>query len=113
MIQKLGKKFMVKNPDTQGVTSFHDNLEDAQAKHRANQMAKKISAPAGKLTADERKKLPTSSFAIPAKRAYPIHDENHARDALARVAANGTPEEKKMVYAAVAKRYPGIKQKHG
>lgn len=63
-----------------------------------------------KLTEAERNALPKSSFAIPSKRAYPIHDKNHARDALSRVAANGTEAEKAMVRAAVARRYPEIDQ---
>lgn len=61
-----------------------------------------------KLTYGQRKKLPKSSFAIPEERKYPIHDKAHARNALARVAAYGTPEEKRRVRAAVARRYPDI-----
>jgi hypothetical protein len=61
-----------------------------------------------KLTGGERKKLPTTSFAEPAKRAYPINDRNHARNALSRVAQNGTPAEKAQVRAAVKKKYPDI-----
>lgn len=60
------------------------------------------------LNAAERKALPGSAFALPGRR-YPIQDENHARDALARVAANGTPQEKLAVRRAVRKRYPNIK----
>lgn len=56
-----------------------------------------------KLDSKARNKLPSSSFAIPEKRAYPIHDESHARNALARAA--GKPEEGR-VRAAVKKRYP-------
>lgn len=57
-----------------------------------------------KLTSKARNKLPASAFAIPPDR-YPIHDVSHARNALARVAANGTPEEKRKVARAVARRY--------
>lgn len=56
-----------------------------------------------KLSAKSRKELPASAFAIPDKRAYPIHDESHARNALSRAA--GKPEESR-VRAAVKKRYP-------
>jgi len=59
------------------------------------------------LNAAERKALPSSAFALPGRR-FPIHDEAHARDALARVAANGTPQEKLAVRRAVRKRYPNI-----
>lgn len=60
------------------------------------------------LTAERRKRLPDSAFAIPERRAYPIHDIEHARNALARVAQHGTPEEKRRVRAAVKRRYPSI-----
>lgn len=61
-----------------------------------------------KLTAAQRKKLPSSAFAELDKRAYPIMDESHARNALARVSKYGTPEEKKKVRAAVARKYHGM-----
>ena len=60
------------------------------------------------LTTRKRKSLPKGSFAIPERRAYPIHDKAHARNALARVAQHGTPSEKRRVRAAVRRRYPGI-----
>jgi uncharacterized protein YbjQ (UPF0145 family) len=60
------------------------------------------------LTAKKRKKLPKKSFAIPETESYPIHDESHARNALARVSQHGTPEEKKRVRAAVKRRYKKI-----
>lgn len=66
-----------------------------------------------KMSYKEKKALPKSAFAEPAKRKYPIPDEAHARDALSRVSANGTPEEKATVRAAVAKKYPGIEQTKG
>lgn len=60
------------------------------------------------LTAAKRKSLPKASFAVPGRRAYPIHDEAHARNALARVAQHGTPSEIARVKAAVRKRFPNI-----
>lgn len=60
-----------------------------------------------KLDAKGRDALPGSAFALPDRR-YPIHDESHARNALARVAENGTSEEKAKVRAAVKSRYPDI-----
>ncbi len=62
-----------------------------------------------KLTSEERNKLPDSDFALPGRR-YPISDENHARDALARVAQDGTAAEKRKVRSAVRLRYPEIDQ---
>ncbi len=55
-----------------------------------------------------RKRLPASAFVYPERRAYPIHDKAHARNALARVGTHGTPAEKRRVRAAVRRKYPGI-----
>ncbi len=60
------------------------------------------------LKAATRNSLPSSSFAIPSKRAYPIHDSEHARLALAMVSKYGTPAEKAQVQAAVHRKYPQI-----
>jgi hypothetical protein len=37
-----------------------------------------------KLSSSERKKIPASKFAEPGKRAYPVEDASHARNAKAR-----------------------------
>jgi hypothetical protein len=37
-----------------------------------------------KLTAKARKKLPSSSFGLPGKKAYPMPDKSHAANAKAR-----------------------------
>lgn len=68
-----------------------------------------------KLSAAQRKKIPTSSFAIPSKAktasgkatsgSYPINDASHARNALAR--SSGKPEAAQ-VRAAVKRKYPNI-----
>lgn len=60
------------------------------------------------LTTQQRNRLPRSAFALPDQRAYPINDLSHARNALARVAQFGTPEEKRKVKAAVYKKYPQL-----
>ena len=60
------------------------------------------------LTARGRRRLPDSAFAIPGKRAYPIHDEAHARAALSRVSQFGSPEEQAIVRRKVKERYPNI-----
>jgi hypothetical protein len=60
------------------------------------------------LTAKGRSHIKDSNFAIPEERKYPIQDIEHARNALARVAQFGTPEEKKRVRAAVKKKYPSL-----
>jgi hypothetical protein len=73
-----------------------------------------------RLTYKQRKKMKKSSFALPEKKgkgkaggvagkgAYPIPDIAHARNALARVAAYGTPEEKARVRAAVYRKFPSL-----
>jgi hypothetical protein len=62
-----------------------------------------------KLTTKARDHLAKTTFALPAQRKYPIPDIAHARDALARVAANGSPEQKAEVKAAVHKKFPSVK----
>ena len=73
-----------------------------------------------RLTYQQRKKMGKKSFAIPSNKnkgnkagrgAYPIPDISHARKALARVSAYGTPAEKKRVKTAVYKKYPGLKKR--
>ncbi|MDE1866716.1 MAG: hypothetical protein KGI08_03270 [Thaumarchaeota archaeon] len=59
-----------------------------------------------KLTTTSRNNLPKGSFVFPGTRRYPIPDENHARNALAR--SSGKPEEAQ-VRAAVHAKFPGIK----
>jgi len=60
------------------------------------------------LTKNKRSALGQSQFALP-KRRYPIPDASHARNALARVAQDGTLAEKAQVSAAVRRKFPGIK----
>jgi hypothetical protein len=60
----------------------------------------------GTLTTKQRNRIPHGDFAIPSKREYPINDAAHARDALARVSANGTSAEKAEVRSAVHKKFP-------
>src|SRR5690348_3278032 len=73
-----------------------------------------------RLTTAHRKALPKKDFALPSTRSksggkggYPIEDESHARNALARVAQHGTPAEKKAVRAKVHKKYPSIGEGRG
>lgn len=66
----------------------------------------------GTLTTTARRAIPRTDFALPGRR-YPIENKAHAKDALARVSANGSPEEKAMVRREVARRFPGVKQSKG
>src|SRR5215471_20879346 len=74
------------------------------------------------LTTERRKKLRSSQFALPGKGegpegkgagSYPIPDEAHARNALARVSQHGTPEEKATVRRKVKAKFPNIEQGSG
>jgi len=71
----------------------------------------------GTLSAKQRQKLPSKEFALPGKGegkqgkgagSYPIPDESHARNALARVAQHGSPAEKARVRAKVQAKYPDV-----
>lgn len=71
-----------------------------------------------RLSAATRKALPKSDFALPSKRhggkgGYPIPDESHARNALARVSQFGSSEQKAEVRAKVHRRFPSIDRKRG
>ncbi len=60
------------------------------------------------LRAKTRNKLPNEDFALPGRR-YPLHDETHARDALARASANATPAEQAIIRRKVRAKYPNMK----
>ena len=53
-----------------------------------------------RLTSKSRKRLKSTSFAIPSKRKYPIENIAHARNALARVSQFGTAAEKKPLWTS-------------
>jgi len=76
----------------------------------------------GKLSYEARKEMPKKDFAVPkekdkenpaGKGGYPIEDKAHARDALARVSADGNSKEKAEVREKVEKKYPDIEQTKG
>lgn len=60
------------------------------------------------LSAAARAKLKSTQFVFPGKRAYPIPDASHARNALARVSQFGSVAQAAKVRAAVHKKFPGI-----
>jgi hypothetical protein len=73
-----------------------------------------------KLSTKARKRLPSSSFALPGKGtgpggkgpgSYPIPDKSHAQNALSRVSQHGSSAEKAKVRAKVARKYPGMGKK--
>lgn len=82
-------------------------MDGHAAKQRLDRPAKKSG---GRLTYQERKDLPSDDFVFPKERKYPIENESHARNALARVAQHGSPAQKRRVRDAVHRKYPGIDQ---
>lgn len=61
-----------------------------------------------KLSSAKRNKLRKTQFAEPGERKYPINNEAHARNALARVAQHGSESEKRRISAAVHRKFPAI-----
>lgn len=59
------------------------------------------------LNTKSRKRMSQKSFALPGKH-YPIPDKAHARNALARVAQNGSPTQQAKVRTAVKRKFPTI-----
>lgn len=95
----------------------HDHLsEDKKYYSHLQKMEDKYAFVVGfskqgkELTTKGRKQISEGNFALPGRR-YPIHDESHARNALARVAQFGTSAEKETVRRAVHQKYPGIGEK--
>jgi hypothetical protein len=64
------------------------------------------------LSTAARTALPTSDFALPDKRKYPVDTSGRARNALSRVSQFGTPMEKERVRAKVASAWPAVQQSH-
>ena len=71
---------------------------------------------AADMTAAQRSEIPKKDFALTGKQsttkkpAYPIHDEKHARLALAFVKMHGSPGQQGEVYKDVARKYPHLAQ---
>ncbi|MFH1571638.1 MAG: hypothetical protein ABIL09_26855 [Gemmatimonadota bacterium] len=86
-----------------------DAFPDVEPNEWPEAVCSALEMPQGELSGEQRKKLPGSDFALPGRR-YPIHDEAHARNALARVAQHGSPEEQAKVRAAVRRKFPKIDQ---
>lgn len=63
-----------------------------------------------KLSYQERKELSSSSFVFPKERAYPINDESHARNALARASQFERGVRLEKIKSAIRRKFPGIKQ---
>ena len=73
-----------------------------------------------RITTAQRKKLPSSDFALPGKGtgkggkgpgSYPIDTPGRARNALSRVSQFGSSSEKAQVRAKVRAKYPSIGKK--
>lgn len=62
-----------------------------------------------KLDAASRNALPTSDFALPEERKFPVNDRSHGVNALAR-AANKPEDIKAKVRAKVFSKFPDLKK---
>ena len=102
--------------------AYHTGMHGEEIKPLSQEMIDAVlSSPwigEDKLSYKERQKLPTGDFALPGKGSgpegkqggsYPIPDESHARNALARVSQHGSEAEKAKVRKAVSSKYPNIK----
>lgn len=101
-----------KNKQIQKEIAKDHLVEDKKYYDKLNKIEKKafstgFEKEAKVLTTKSRDKISDNNFALPGRR-YPIHDESHARNALARVAQNGTPDEQAKVKSAVHRKYPEI-----
>ena len=96
-----------------GLSIDHENPQASRRTWVDNDRQQRTEAtvPKDLSSTKNRKKLSKKSFALPGKRKYPIPDKSHARNALARVAQHGTPEEQKKVRKAVVKRFPSLGKK--
>lgn len=63
----------------------------------------------GDLSEKQRDDLGKGEFALPGKKKYPIPDEAHARNALARASQFASKGEQSTIRAAVDKKFPGVK----
>lgn len=67
------------------------------------------------ISTKQRKSLPDSAFALPAKRGYPIHDAAHARNAMARLEQNKgklTPAEYATAKKNILRAYKKFEIEH-
>ncbi|MEU0656116.1 DUF6582 domain-containing protein [Streptomyces albogriseolus] len=81
------------------------------AKSRKSSLSKKTNA--RRNTKSGRKAMSSKQFALPKQKKYRIDDLAHARNALARVSAHGSPAQKKAVRKAVVRKYPSLKRSGG
>lgn len=68
-----------------------------------------------KLTHEQRKRLPEKEFALPEKRAFPIENKSHARNAKARASMSYneghiTKAEEERVDRAANRKLHGVKE---
>jgi hypothetical protein len=63
------------------------------------------SPPQGKLTDEQRDRLPTSAFAFPKERKEPLTDASHVKDALARFdqVADVDPQQRDLAWRNILK----------
>lgn len=100
-----------------GTPAWRDNRATRRGGYRTQRTAESplmpqrrfrdtVSWSEAELSTRQRNELPASGFALPGRR-FPIPDETHARNALAR-ASTLSPADQAKVKAAVRRRFPDI-----
>jgi len=62
-----------------------------------------------RITYAKRKRMRSSSFALPRERKYPVIDKSHGKNALARVEQHGTTQQKRIVRRKVHAKFPSLR----
>ena len=103
-------------------SAYQKNVDYDTARQAAKTKKEEVEIDEDKLSYKERQNLPKGAFALPGKGSgpegkqggsYPIPDESHGRNALARVSQHGSEAEKATVRRAVHKKFPDIKVSEG
>ena len=108
----LFKKYVHGKYERKIISKFNEN-KNLKPEQKLDEALSKVKGylKEKELTTAERNSLPDSAFVFPKERKYPIHDENHARDALAYVSQHGTSAEQAKVKSAVKSKYPQMEVK--
>lgn len=102
-VESAGRPATPEEKKTQNDTATPQHVAPARS-GGSMPLAKKAS----NLDAEDRAELSKSEFALPAKKKYPIPDEAHARNALARAAQFASKSEQATIRRKVEERFPGI-----
>jgi hypothetical protein len=132
-LKRVHEEEMLKQASLEGTFDQMDPEDLLEIATGNSTVEKVLTKTAAKMTQERREDLPSKAFAVPeskaekigvegeikgeAKGKYPIPDEKHAKNALARVSQHGTPAEREAVRKKVYAKYPqlreGFEERHG